>query len=231
MALMVGSAPCFASAEPRTVPAITIEATKALGDSYGPFASDGSEDATSGDVRIRYKHRKYAIEYRYGRSAYLTDNDGPGSRTVFPTFAGGTASVPFFSATETRQELRASFQVTKSFAAGVGYFRAETNYGYPDLSGIGVGIGGAGTRGRLSFDSSLFYYPNVSGRYRSFTLRYRVLSSDFEIGYRIVQPALVLVAGYRNEYREPFTLPYSFAQVRSSPYVGLRETFGQPDGM
>jgi len=212
-----------------SAPTITVEATKSFGDSYGPLTNDGAEDRSSGDLRVGYRRGRFVVEFRYGRSGYTTENDGPGSRTVLPTFGGGTASVPFFHAVESRTELRALVNAgALPFAAGFGVFRADTNYGFPVLSGIGIGVSGTSRPyRRFMLDSSVFYYPNVLGAYRSLTIRFRVLSADAAIAYPIVHSSLWVVAGYRNEYREPISLPSAFAQVRSSPYLGIRQILGR----
>lgn len=111
----------------------------------------------------------------------------------------------------------------------MGLLRTWTNYHYPSLTGIGVGVEHAPSAGPgLRPFGSVFYYPAASGAYTTeaapatrIAPAFRILKMDYGVVLRGARGGPYLVAGYGNEFRRGNDLPAEIRFIRSDPYVAV----------
>lgn len=203
-----------------STPDATLDVLAGPGDVYGPLSNDG--DGAFTGLTATYGTDRWRAKYDVRRNVYPTERAGPGSLTQYPLIGGGTATVTPFTASETASELRAEIALPfpRTFA-GVGWFVSATNYDYPRLRGLGVGIERYPDRGRgLKGYGSLFGYA-VSGSTAALAARFTVVKADLGVAYRMPGTPLVWRIGYSNELREPANVSRDQLWDRSVPYIGL----------
>lgn len=213
---------------------VVVQAAPLLGDVYNQFANDGEERSSSYYASIVYQRGAIRAEAAIHQSAYLTENAGSGSLTVFPTLDGGTATIPFFQASESTSEVHIGHCTgIRSLNVGVGYAQTSTNYGYPHLRGLGVGLAHAGFLAhRIQLYGSLYFYPAMQGRYavhaassqhagKMLLLTFALVTFDGGITWQIGDSSVSLTAGLYQELRYEHPYARSTLLIRASPYVGF----------
>ena len=222
-----GALPC--AADP--LASASLEMIRPLGDTYNERSSDGDQYPQSLGVRAAFNVRDYALTLQYWRSVYRTESAGPGALTRYARLEGGFGTVTPFIARDVSFEAHAERRVSRLVPvyAGLGFVNTWTNYHYPSLSGVGLGLelrpgGAAGLR---PF-ASAFYYPYASGTYVTETLPRRTLTPAFgieklELGalLRGRHTPLYGVLGYASEVRTGRGLSNLNRFIRSDPYLGF----------
>jgi hypothetical protein len=178
-----------------------------------------------------------AVKVDYRNDAYVTsDNirDAFGNHyTQFGTIDGGVALTPVFLARQSTLDGRLEYQVAApKIYVGVSYLQASTNYGYPHLDGVGVGVEKLPdlTKG-ITFFGSAYYYPTVSGNYtvtdatspndgKTYRQQYRIVKYD--VGASLVfgnSPVYVYGGFSGDQYTVKQNAP--IGQTHSGFYAGL----------
>jgi hypothetical protein len=114
---------------------------------------------------------------------------------------------------------------------GVGYMWVSTNYGYPNMNGVGFGIEKLPDLNHaLSLFGSAWYYPNVKGTYTnvpsasinplSYDLQYNILKYQIGATYVIGNSPIFVEAGWMgdqwsNKQNAPVNRSYN------GPFAGL----------
>jgi hypothetical protein len=114
---------------------------------------------------------------------------------------------------------------------GVGYMWVTTNYGYPNMSGVGFGGEKLPDLNQpLSFFGSVWYYPNVHASYTSpsapgiasmsFNLAYNILKYQIGVNYVIGNSPIFIEGGWMgdswtNKQNAPVNRSYN------GPFAGI----------
>lgn len=219
-----------AGAAQETVPTASLEIARPTGDVYNERTTDGDAYPQSLGIRGRWARGRYAIVLDYRRNVYQTETRGAGSLTRYARIEGGTGTVLPFLARESSFEARIERTAGHgSFAAGIGVLRTWTNYNYPSLTGLGIGLEHSpGARTGVRPFGSAFYYPSASGSYtteafpsRTAAPAFRILRLDYGVVVQRARTGLYVVAGYANEFRRGNGLPPENRLIRSDPYVAI----------
>ncbi|MBC5806831.1 MAG: copper amine oxidase N-terminal domain-containing protein [Candidatus Eremiobacteraeota bacterium] len=151
--------------------------------------------------------------------------------TVFNTIDGGVAAAPQFKARQSTIDGRLELKIADPHIyIGAAYLQASTNYGYPQLRGVGGGLEKLPDfTGGLSWFGSAFYYPNLRGDYTvptgpaagvSFRQEYRVVKYDIGLAYDFGSSPLYIYGGYSGDrFTTKQNAPVN--QTHSGPYLGL----------
>ncbi|MBD5655579.1 MAG: copper amine oxidase N-terminal domain-containing protein [Candidatus Eremiobacteraeota bacterium] len=159
------------------------------------------------------EYTEYAAPHPAGAVTVLGNNGS----TVVPVFTARDSELAF--------HLGAQLMPQKLYLA-VGYAILGTNYGYPSIGGLGVGLEKLPVLSdRISYDASVFYYPNVSGACSlarcpngSDVVSYGVLT--YGVGLTYAVGPLFLDAGFRGDHlKKKSDAPVDVAH--DGPYVGL----------
>jgi hypothetical protein len=219
-----------------------IEAAFARPLSYNEF-SDGADCPRSYTISgvITLKSLPIAVKIDYRDNAYLTTSnllDNYGNHyTQFATIDGGTAHTPEFLGRQTTLDTRLEYQIAKPRVyIGVGYVQTTTNYGYPNVGGVGVGIEKLpDLHPGLSPYASAFYYPSASANYTiadptsshygdSYTQRFAITKYDIGGAVVFAHVPVYLYGGYAGDvYTERANAP--IGQTHAGPYLGLGVKF------
>lgn len=241
------TAPPTPSPTPSPAPAAStyngfIEAAGASSKTYNEFAAGQtccrSYVASGGYV---FQNSPIAIKVDYRQDEYLTsDNliDPLGNHyTSFSTIDGGTALVPVFRARQNTLDGRLEYQIAAPrIYIGVGYIQASNNYGYPRLSGVGVGLEKLPdlTDG-LNWFGSAYYYPTASGNYTNsnpasstfgttFRQQYQIVKYDLGLALVLARFPVYVYGGFSGDrYVAKQNAPIN--QTHSGPYIGLGVRF------
>jgi hypothetical protein len=216
-----------------------VQYSASLGDDYSNFANDGEDATGSYDATAALTCGAYAAKFETRVSHYVTENDGPGTQTLFCTLDGGFASVPYFTATESTSDLRLERSIGRAgISAGLAWVTTGTNYGCPHLSGLGAGVEKLPSPSRgPRFYGSIFYYPSAAGSYRitqptspnfGRTLHpsYNIVLADVGVVWNVRDRGPFLYFGYGDEVRMPNGGALCLELIRSSPYAGIGVRLG-----
>lgn len=211
---------------------MTARVAALLGDVYNQFASDGEEDYPSYSASIEYQSGDTRVVVDVHHSTYATENAGPGTLTSFPTLDGGQSAVPFFEALETTAELQVERCLYRGVSLGIAYVSTGTNYGYPHLRGLGIGVALRGSsKWAIQPYASLYDYPAAQGTYifsaapndgrKSIPLTFSIITFDAGVAWHIHASPVSVVAGLYQElrYQHPYARPTLL--IHASPYAGL----------
>ena len=171
-------------------------------------------------------------EYGYVTSDNLTDTVS-NHYTRFSTIDGGTAQVPVFLARQNSLDARVEYQIaSQRINAGIGYLHTTTNYGYPPLDAIGIGLEKLPilTPG-IRLSSSVFYYPNARGVYTvtdqastnfktNYAIKYNVVKFDVGLALVLKNSPLYIHGGYAGDHYIKRTNA-TLSQTHDGPYIGL----------
>jgi hypothetical protein len=179
------------------------------------FAIRGATELAFFDVPLVLdgEYTEYAAQHPAGSVTVLGNN--------------GSTVVPAFTARDSELAFHLGAQITphKLYLAA-GYTMLGTNYGYPNIGGFGIGLEKLPVLSdRISYDASVFYYPNVSGACSlaqcptgSGVVSYGVLT--YGVGLTYALGPVFLDAGYRGDHlKKKSNAPVDVAH--DGPYVGL----------
>jgi len=200
----------------------TLDVVHPIGGVWNEYANPGEEYPPALDVRARAEFGRYAASLQYHRDVYLTQSSGPNSLTRYATLTGGYATVVPFEARDTEIEGRYERRVRGPLAAGVGALHTSTNYAYPHLSAVGVGLERLPDWTRqVAVYGSAFYYPAASGSVGSVRATFGILKYDAGFRFRPFGWHVYLTGGYDFESRSGRHLPGAVRTIRSDPYIGI----------
>ena len=143
-----------------------LEVTHPIGGVWNEYANPGITYPPSLDVRAWGTLDGYDLSFEYHRDVYLTQSAGPGSLTRYATLTGGFATVPPFEARDTELDLRVMRPIRHHpLAIGLSALETMTNYPYPRLYGLGIGIAKLPdwTGPHVALFGSAFFYPAATG--------------------------------------------------------------------
>jgi hypothetical protein len=225
------------TAAPHEVPGF-IQAAISAPRNYNEFSSGQyCPETFTLSAAYAFKHSPIAVKVDYRQDAYVTsDNrtDAFGNHyTQFATIDGGVALTPVFLARQSSLDGRLEYQIASPRVyVGVGYIRTDTNYGYPHLTGLGVGIEKLPDMHRgVNFYGSAFYYPNTVGTYtianpaspnvgQSFEQQYAITKYDIGVSLVAVHSPIYIYGGISGDrYSRKQNAPID--QQHDGPYVGL----------
>lgn len=183
-----------------------------------------------------FKDSPFAVKGDFRSDSYVTSDNltvAGNHFTNFATIDGGFANTPVFLARQTNVDARLEYQVAAPrIYVGVGYLQTSTNYGYPHLNGVGVGIEKLPElRHGIEFFGSAFYYPTASGNYtvndpaslnngKSYRQQYQILKYDVGLALAFSHFPIYLYGGFAGDrYTAKQNAP--IGQTHNGPYLGL----------
>ncbi len=219
-----------------------VEAAISAAKNYNEFSA-GQYCRSSYLVSAAYafKNSPFAVKVDYREEAYVTsDNltDAYGNHyTRFATIDGGYALTPVFLARQSSLDARLEYQVAAPrLYVGVSYLQTSTNYGYPHLNGVGVGIEKLpDLRRGINFYGSAFYYPTASGNYtvadaaspnfgKTYRQEYQITKYDVGLSLIFAHSPVYLYGGFSgDQYTAKQNAP--IGQTHNGPYAGLGVRF------
>jgi hypothetical protein len=141
--------------------------------------------------------------------------------------------VPQFNGSDYDLDARVGIRVLQPrIYIGVGYLWRSTNYGYPSINNVGVGLEKLPDLNHpFSFYGSAYYYWSVKGTCGTnvcptgpFTLSYDILKYDIGVAYAFQGIPLFLEAGFLGDYGwKQLNSPGNIAE--SGPYFGIGVKF------
>ncbi len=187
-----------------------------------------------------FAHSPFSLNVDYRSYSYVTSDNlsvGTNHYTQFATIDGGTALMPVMLAKQSSLDARVEYEVAAPrINIGVGYIHTTTNYGYPSLNAIGVGVEKLpDLRPGVKVFGSLFYYPSAHGDYTvtgatspnvGITYRQKYDITKFDIGLSLVlkHSPVYLYGGFAgDQYAAKQNAPIS--QTHNGPYLGLGVKF------
>lgn len=190
---------------------------------YGSYVAAGAYLFDPLAVKVDFRQDEY------NTTANATDAAGH-PLTMFNTIDGGTASVPQFRARQSTIDGRLEFKVASPHIyVGAAYLQASTNYGYPQLRGVGGGVEKLPDFNGLSWFGSAFYYPSINGTYTvpsganaglQFKQEYRLVKYDVGLAYDFGSSPVYIYGGYSGDrYTAKQNAPVD--QTHSGPYLGI----------
>ncbi len=142
---------------------------------------------------------------------------------------GGLTFVPAFDVEEQQLSGKVGIKLLEPrLYVGIGYLTKSNNAGYPKTSGLGVGIEKLPDKeGPLSVYFSTYYYPNLTGQYRtvgpnpgSLGLTYRLFTYEVGAAIKPSGSPIFLNAGLLGD-RVTARNSSPANQTRIAPYVGV----------
>jgi len=212
-----------------------IEGGVTRGRVYNEFASGVNSQNASYVANGAYLFDPLAVKVDFRQDEFQTSAnsvDALGNPlTTFNTIDGGVSAVPQFRARQSTIDGRLLFRIASPHIyVGASYLQASTNYGYPQLRGVGGGLEKLPDfTGGLGYYGSVFYYPTVNGTYTvptgpnagvQFKQEYRIVRYDVGINYDFGSSPIFIYGGYSgDQYTAKQNAPIN--QTHSGPYVGL----------
>ncbi len=188
-----------------------------------------------------FKDSHVAVTGDFREDAYVTSDNLVDSLdnhyTRFATIDGGTAITPVFLARQSSLDLHLEYQVVAPHVyAGLGYLHETTNYGYPNLNAVGLGLEKLPElRPGLSFAGSAFYYPSAGGDYTvasasssnfatTYAQKYAIVKYDIDLSIVFAHFPVYLDGGFAGE-RFSAQQNAPIGQTHDGPYFGLGSKF------
>ena len=218
-----------------------VQAAVANHSNYNEFSASQRCRALLAAAAIAFRNSPFAIKVDYRLDSYVTsDNvtDINGNHfTKFSTIDGGSAFTPVFMARQSSLDARLEYKIADPrIYIGAGYLQTSTNYGYPNLTGVGVGIEKLPdlTKG-ISFFGSAFYYPSASGTYtivnplssnngKSYRQQFAITKYDIGLALVLEHFPVYLYGGFSaDQYAAKQNAP--IGQTHNGPYLGLGVKF------
>ena len=222
------------SPTPEPVPTYHAFVQAAFSDAknYNEFTAGGDcPQSYLVSAALLFDNSPLALKIDFRQDAYVTSdnlNYAGNHYTYFATIDGGYAYTPVFLAKQSATDVRLLFQVAApKVYVGLGYLQTTTNYGYPKLTALGVGVEKLpDLRQGLSLSGSAFYYPSASGNYTvastGVTYKQQYNITKFDVGASLVlgRLPLYLYGGYSGiRYTAKQNAP--IGQTHNGPYLGL----------
>jgi len=221
---------------------VFIQAAKSSRANYNEFSAGGKcPQSYLVAAAIVLKNSPIAVKVDFRQDAYVTSDNltnGYGNHlTQFATIDGGTAFTPVFLARQSNWDARLEYQIAApKIYIGLGYISTANNYGYPQLTGLGVGIEKLPElRSGISWFGSAFYYPTASGNYtianaassnngKTYRQQYAITKYDIGLALALSRFPIYLYGGYAADmYTAKQNAP--IGQTHNGPYVGLGVKF------
>jgi len=218
-----------------------VQAAAAHDKNYNEFSAGQQCRALLAAVAIALRNSPFAVKVDYRQYSYVTsDNliDGYGNHyTQVSTIDGGSAFTPVFLARQSSLDARLEYQVAApKIYVGVGYLQTSTNYGYPHLGAVGVGLEKLpDLNARLTPYGSAFYYPSASGNYTvsnaassnnntTYKQVYAIVKYDVGLAYSLNHFPIYIYGGFSGDrYSKRQNAPID--QTHGGPYLGLGVKF------
>ncbi|MBC5825146.1 MAG: copper amine oxidase N-terminal domain-containing protein [Candidatus Eremiobacteraeota bacterium] len=214
-----------------------IQAAIAWPKNYNEFSAGQCCPGFNAAAAYAFNDSPLAVKVDYRQGSYVTSDNFADSfnnhYTYFATIDGGSALTPVFLARQSSLDGRLEYQIAAPrIYLGVGYLHTSTNYGYPHLNAVGVGIEKlADLQPGVGFFGSAFYYPTASGNYtvsdptslnfgNSYRQQYRIVKYD--VGFSLVweRSPVYLYGGFSGDrYTAKQNAP--IGQTHDGPYIGL----------
>ncbi|MBV9438902.1 MAG: hypothetical protein JOZ24_02805 [Candidatus Eremiobacteraeota bacterium] len=208
-----------------------MELIRPAGDVYNERTSDGDSYGGTIGARATLTRGDLALSMQYWHNVYRTESAGAGSLTRYARLEGGYGTVMPFTASESSFEARVERRLWRAVPlyAGLGGITTWTNYGYPALTGAGLGLELRPTpSSRPQFFASAFYYPAALGSYvtesppaRTLGATFAILKTDFGAVVHARRSPIYVVVGFAFESRSGRNLPGDVRFIRSDPYIGI----------
>ena len=202
---------------------------------YNEFAAGVNSQGASYVASGAYLFDPLAVKVDFRQDSYLTSANAVDAfgnpLTVFSTIDGGASAVPQFRAKQSTIDGRLMFRIASPHIyVGASYLQASTNYGYPQLRGVGGGLEKLPDfTGGLGYYGSVYYYPTVNGTYTvptgpnaglQFKQQYRIVKYDIGLNYGFGASPVYIYGGYSGDrYTTKQNAPVN--QTHSGPYLGL----------
>jgi len=203
---------------------------------FSPGNGGNSDYTVRGAIEFDALSLPWMIEASYTNWQYPhnCNASGPANASCFVTAIGGRFStiVPAFTAVNRDGDVRLGLRVANPrIYIGVGYIWTSNNYGYPNMSAVGVGAEKLPDLNQaLSFYGSIYYYPNLKGTYTnnaitppfptSYGIGYNLLKYNIGVNYVIGNSPVFIDLGYMGENganKNNAPISYTF----NGPYAGL----------
>jgi len=214
-----------------------IQAAFSRGNNYNEFsAGQYCPQSYLASLAYTFKNSPLAVKVDYRQDAYVTSDNLTfmgNHYTQFATIDGGVALTPVFLARQSNLDARLEYQVAAPrMYIGLGYLTTGNNYGYPQLSALGVGVEKLpDMRSGINFFGSAFYYPTASGNYtvtgptspnfgKTYRQQYQILKTDIGLALVATNFPVYLYGGFSGDrYTAKQNAPID--QTHGGPYVGL----------
>lgn len=198
---------------------------------FSPGNTATSSYAVRGALEFNALNIPWMVEGSFEQYGYPHNcNSTPGTidPQCFVNGIGGGYStyVPAFRARDTDVDARLGVRVLNPRVyIGVGYLWRSTNYGYPNMNGVGFGIEKLPDLNvPLSFFGNFWYYPNVKGNYSnpvvSGSLAYNMYKYQAGLAYVIGNSPVFVEAGWMGDNLSNKTNAPSNSTA-NGPFVGL----------
>jgi len=183
----------------------------------------------------------FAVKFDYRQNVYVSSDNLTDTfnnhYTSFSTIDGGTALTPVFLARQSSLDGRLLYRIADpKIYVGLGYLYTSTNYGYPHLTSLGVGLEKLqDLKPGIGFFGSAFYYPNASGTYtinnaaspnssKSYQQKYQITKYDIGLTLVAKHSPVYLYGGLSAEHYQAKTNA-PIGQTHDGPYLGLGVKF------
>ena len=220
---------------------VFVQAAVANHSNYNEFSASQRCRALLAAAAIAFRNSPIAIKVDYRLDSYVTSDNvtdiNSNHFTKFSTIDGGSAFTPVFMARQSSLDARLEYKIADpKIYIGAGYLQTSTNYGYPKLTGVGVGIEKLPdlTKG-ISFFGSAFYYPSASGTYtivnplssnngKSYRQQFAITKYDIGLALVLEHFPVYLYGGFSaDQYAAKQNAP--IGQTHNGPYLGLGVKF------
>lgn len=210
--------------------------------SYNEFsAGEFCPDTYIFNAAYLFKHSPLAVKVDYRQDAYVTSDNATDAFanhfTGFATIDGGFAFTSVFLAKQSTFDARVEYEVAAPrIYVGVGYLKAQNNYGYPNLSGAGLGIEKLpDMRSGINLFGSIFYYPTATGTYTvdnvlspnngvRYHQQYGITKYDIGLALTSRRLPVYLYGGVAGDHYGP-NQNAPIGQTHDGPYIGLGVKF------
>ena len=186
-------------------------------------------DALNIPWMVEGSFEQYGYPHNCNSSSTVTTVDPQCLVTVIG--GNGQAFVPAFTARDTDVDARLGIRVLNPRVyIGVGYLWRSTNYGYPNMNGVGFGIEKLPDLNvPLSFFGSFWYYPTIKGNFSnattpSLSLAYHMYKYQAGIDYVIGNSPVFIEAGWMGDNLSNSTNAPA-TSTANGPFVGLGVKF------
>ncbi len=200
---------------------------------FSPGNTGTSSYAVRGAIEFNALNIPWMVEGSFEQYGYPHNCNNTSASAVvdpecFVTGIGGgyQTVVPAFSARDTDVDARLGIRVLNPRVyIGVGYLWRSTNYGYPNMNGVGFGIEKLPDLNvPLSFFGSFWYYPQVKGNFSntaiSASLAYTLYKYQIGADYVIGNSPVFIEAGWMGDNLSNKTNAPS-GVTDNGPFVGL----------
>ena len=183
-----------------------------------------------------FKNSNFAIKGDFREDAYVSSDDVQAfgnHYTRFATIDGGVALAPVFLARQSSLDGRLEYKVASPrIYVGVGFIHDTTNYGYPNLSGVGAGVEKLSSlRPGIDLSGSAFYYPSVGGNYtvadatspnfdKTYSQQFAIVKYHVGIDLVLAHSPVYIDGGFEGE-RYSVHRDAPIGQSHDGPYLGL----------